>query len=36
MFKIAGGTSEVQKNGIARSVFGDDERRVQLADFESE
>lgn len=36
MFKIAGGTSEVQKNGIARSVFEGDERRVQLADFESE
>ena len=37
MFKIAGGTSEVQKNGIARSLFdGDDERRVRLADFESE
>ena len=37
MFKIAGGTSEVQKNGIARSLFGeDDEGRVRLADFESE
>jgi len=34
MFKIGGGTTEVQLNGIADAIFGaDDERRVQLADF---
>jgi alkylation response protein AidB-like acyl-CoA dehydrogenase len=38
MFKIAGGTTEVQKNGIARAIFedGDGDRRARLADFESE
>lgn len=36
MFKIAGGTTEVQKNGIARAIFDGDEteRRARLEDFE--
>ena len=33
MFKIGGGTTEVQLNGIADAIFGDDDRRVRLADF---
>ncbi|MFB6161678.1 MAG: acyl-CoA dehydrogenase family protein [Haloferacaceae archaeon] len=35
MFKIGGGTTEAQKNMIARTLFerGDDERRARLADF---
>ncbi len=36
MFKIGGGTTEVQKNMIAKSVFESDTRRVRLADFEAE
>jgi len=37
MFKIGGGTTEVQLNGIADAIFGaDDERRVRLADFAEE
>jgi alkylation response protein AidB-like acyl-CoA dehydrogenase len=37
MFKIGGGTTEVQKNGIAHAIFegGDDALRARLADFES-
>ncbi|MFB6311272.1 MAG: acyl-CoA dehydrogenase family protein [Salinirussus sp.] len=36
MFKIGGGTTEVQKNGIARAIFedGDERRRATLSDFE--
>ena len=37
MFKIGGGTTEAQKNMIAKTVFGgDDERRARLADFRAD
>lgn len=37
MFKIGGGTTEVQKNGIATAVFDGEapDRRVSLADFDA-
>lgn len=36
MFKIGGGTTEAQKNMIAKSLFESDERRVRLSDFTAE
>jgi alkylation response protein AidB-like acyl-CoA dehydrogenase len=38
MFKIGGGTTEVQKNGIAHAIFegGDDALRASLSDFEAD